>query len=97
MSKYKVGDELICLPGFTGGEDGHDQNYSHGGFGYVPGLVFTVTNITSVYGLDGEKNGSIIYWGNETYGCGGIHERAVEMFDQVHRPWLDSKLIFKFA
>ena len=96
MSKYKVGDELVCLPGFTGGEDGTDHDLTHGGYGHVPGLVFTVTKITPSHDLNGHEVG-YIYWGRETYKCGGIHERAVEKFDQVHRPWVGSKLIFKFA
>ena len=71
--KYKVGDELRCIPGFE------NQSGSLGGAGYEIGKTFIVGRITN-------NNGdSTIYWPMERSGM-GIYERAVELTESKELP-----------
>lgn len=60
----KVGQEVICKP--------VSKLNHHGGAGYRPGRVFTVTKITQEYG--GKKS---ILWGEKE--IGGVYKHAVEL------------------
>jgi len=44
MSKFKIGDEVICIPGFESESNGKGPKY--GGAGYSPEYKFIVHRIT---------------------------------------------------
>lgn len=63
MSKYKIGDNLICTPGF---------DTSIGGSGYIPNRMFTVHKVT-----DHPEERPVVYWpGPDQH---GIYGKAVTL------------------
>lgn len=69
--EYKVGDTLICEPGWT-------QVDASGGAGYLEGRVFKVMRISG----DKDKPDKLIYWppAHDGHGTGnGIYGRAVKL------------------
>ena len=55
MSKYKVGDQLVCLPGFTGGDDGSimingmgNPYYTYSRSGLIKSIDFSYAQIEPV-------------------------------------------------
>lgn len=80
QEKYKKGDKLICILGFT------STGYS-GGSGYIDGRIITVKNVSSTSG----NNDTIIYWPKETTpNDSGIYGKALKLYqpDKVINDYL---------
>lgn len=68
-AKYKVGDKLICIPGF-------DKPKKDGGAGYQVGRIFTVERITTDRHSD-----DFIYWPVEKEpNDNGVYGKAVKLY-----------------
>jgi len=62
-NKPKIGDVLICLPGFEGYLEGDDDDPNNGGSGYVNGRIIVVGEITELKSaLPGKE---LVIWPNE--------------------------------
>ena len=72
MVKFKVGDEVRCIPGFS--NSGYPQEHN-GGAGYETGLVFIIKKISHETNTD--RDGGPIYW--EGKGNCGVFEQALEL------------------
>jgi len=70
MNKFKVGDKVVCLPGFT--ED--DEGDNRGGCGYKSGKVFEIREINSydkLYPVAWPKDGN-----------SGVYIQAIKLFNE---------------
>lgn len=71
--KYKVGDTLICQPGWN-------TDDSSGGAGYIEGRTFKVGKVTR----EDEAPKNVIYWPEHTeINTSGIYGRAVKKKAEV--------------
>ena len=70
--EFKVGDVVICKPGFTN-SDFDSLGEPRGGAGYKPGFVFTVGHRTLTYG-----SRELILWPN--IGGSGVYANAVRLY-----------------
>lgn len=64
-NKFKVGDKVVCKPGFNKEEIGDDSNGA--GAGYVSGKKITIWRITEIQ--DGNDN-HFIAWPKDEGECG---------------------------
>ncbi len=77
MAKFKVGDRIICLPGFKA-EDMPEEDLKNGGMGYKDGTIHIISELTAV------GNGWFIIWPEDKSckeGIGhGIYSYAVKKY-----------------
>jgi hypothetical protein len=75
--KFKVGDIVICKPGFTTeGHSSSDIHYvNHGGSGYVNGRIFEIRDI------DNYKYEQVL-WPWDGGDGGGVYSGAVELYKE---------------
>lgn len=72
-NKFKVGDEVICIPGFTTiNEDKYNEYGGYGGYGYKKGRIFTITKIDL-----NPKNFLNVMWNNENK---GVYQKALQLY-----------------
>jgi hypothetical protein len=69
MSDFKVGDRVICLPGFTQSDNGPDR----GGDGYKVGKNFIILRFSNC-------NGYEIAWPLD--GGNGIYTQAIKLYNE---------------
>lgn len=70
MSKFKVGDIVETLPGFTPNDDGNNR----GGCGYISGKIFTIRSIT-----DYDKQYPVA-WPDDR--SSGVYIQAIKLYNE---------------
>ncbi len=79
--EYKIGDRVICIPGFDVYDDDGDNN---GGFGYEEGKVFIIGSIRED---TGDNNFTAIWPDDGPY---GVYQQAVRLYNPI-KPYKDIK------
>ena len=75
MTKFKIGDRVICKPNYS---SNHHGLIPYGGIGYTPHKVFTVRDIeSSMHYL-----GHFVLWGEADDGL-GVYSFAVEHYNSA--------------
>lgn len=77
MQKFKVGDWVVCMPGFTSQGHGSSEDIpDRGGSGYQKNLIFKIKNI-DIY----SKESNSVAW--KTEGSNGVYLRSL----RLATPW----------
>jgi len=96
MSKFNIEDTVVCLPGFIGG-DFTSSGSNYAGYGYCENSILTISKITPNESAYPEKGP--VYWFRDH--DGGVYESFLisyrEFLSDRHKPWIGSRLLFKFV
>jgi len=71
--KFKIGDRVICKPGYVVGDSYGHTNLKHGGYGYHPDKVFVIGEITDIDSIIHK-----VLWPDD--GSSGIYSNTVELY-----------------
>lgn len=71
--EYKIGDKIICLPGFN--KDSNYQNEFSGGSGYRDGETFTIKYIS-------KNSNNTVLWCKELNGQGVFDQAVTLLLDE---------------